>query len=247
MGDRAVNSNRNDRSNDLSPNDRSDESDRPAPPNCTEVRGGIRIRSMLTLMAITDKIRDGESISDFATRIAGAARGGATSIQVRLKTEPASVILEATREIMKRVTVPVIVNDRFDIALAAGCHGVHLGADDIPVSAVRKHTPESFIIGTSVGCTDEVANSRDADFVGIGPVYNTGSKADAGNAIGLDGLQSLMHQANKPTIAIGGITISNAHEVLHSAVDGIAVIGAIFADYNVEDNARQLRSLSPVS
>ena len=94
--------------------------------------------------------------------------------------------------------MPVIVNDRFDLALAAGAAGVHLGPDDVPVVDVRRVTPPEFIIGASVGCDAEIANSELADYVGIGPLYETSSKRDAGNAIGIAEFARLARATGKP-------------------------------------------------
>jgi thiamine-phosphate pyrophosphorylase len=174
-------------------------------------------------MAITDG-----RIDALVDRVAAAVDGGATCVQVRLKHEPARIVAALTRAIVARVSVPVLVNDRFDIALAAEAAGVHVGADDISVSAVRRVVPPGFIIGTSVGCDAEVANAAEADYVGIGPVYATGSKHDAGDAIGLDEFTRLGIATGKPAIGVGGITVSNARAVLDAGGAGIAVIGAIF-------------------
>lgn len=179
--------------------------------------------SILRLMAITDSRTD--AIVD---RVTAAVDGGATCVQVRLKNEPARIIADITRAIVARVSVPVLVNDRFDVALAAGAAGVHVGADDIPVSTVRRAVPPGFIIGTSVGCDAEIFNASEADYVGIGPIYSTGSKHDAGNAIGLTEFTRLATATGKPAIGIGGITASNARAVLDAGGAGIAVIGSIF-------------------
>lgn len=202
---------------------------------------------MLRLMAITDRIRQDEGLDDMISRVQTAVKGGATSVQVRLKDEPDRIVVEVARKLVESVHVPVLVNDRFDIALASGAAGVHVGADDIPVSEIRRMTSKDFIVGASVGDLSEIPNSRDADFVGIGPVYSTPSKEDAGHAIGLDKLSELAIAVNKPVIAIGGITIDNASAVMHTGVAGIAVIGGLFHTPNPKIAARQLRSAIEVS
>jgi thiamine-phosphate pyrophosphorylase len=178
-------------------------------------------------MAITDSLRDGHDA--LLDRVRAAEGGGATCIQVRLKDEPARVVTDVTRAIIRAVRIPVLVNDRFDIALAAGAAGVHLGADDVPAGMVRQHTPPSFIIGVSVGCDAELANAEHADFVGIGPVFGTGSKSDAGAAIGVAELTRLARAAGKPAVGIGGITAQSAGDVIRGGAHGVAVISAIFA------------------
>lgn len=197
--------------------------------------------SILRLMAITDGLDGG--IDSLVDRAAAACRGGATCIQVRLKDTNARTITQVTRAIIGRVNIPVIVNDRFDIALVSQAAGVHLGADDVSVTEVRRLVPPHFIIGTSVGKDSEVQNSQQADFVGIGPVFPTGSKSDAGNAIGTDELIRLSRATQKPTIAIGGINTTNAKSVATLDVAGIAVIRSIFAATDVELAARTLRTI----
>src|SRR4051812_3648542 len=130
---------------------------------------------ILRLVAITDDAEDRRAT--LIDRVAAAVRGGATSIQVRLKTAAPREVVEITRAIMAKVAVPVIVNDRADIALAAGAAGVHVGEADLPVSAIRRFAPPDFIIGASLGGDAELANAKDADYVGIGPVFSSGSRA----------------------------------------------------------------------
>src|SRR4030081_3075321 len=103
---------------------------------------------ILRLVAITDDAEDRRGT--LVDRMAAAVRGGATSVQVRLKTAAPREVVEITREIMIRTSVPVIVNDRADIALAAGAAGVHVGEADLPVSAIRRFAPTNFIIGASL-------------------------------------------------------------------------------------------------
>jgi thiamine-phosphate pyrophosphorylase len=173
-------------------------------------------------------------------RVAAAVRGGATCVQIRLKDTPARVVAEVTRAVIRTVQVPVLVNDRFDIALAAGAAGVHVGAGDIPAPDVRRATPPQFIIGTSVGCDAEIANAAEADFVGIGPIATTGSKSDAGRAIGIAEFARLAAAAGKPAIGVGGITADIATEIIRAGGVGVAVIGAIFAAPDIEAAARSL-------
>src|SRR5512138_1176766 len=125
--------------------------------------------SILRFIAITDNVRDGQT--GLIERAAQVVRGGATCIQLRLKDVSARDLVVLARELVRSVGVPIIVNDRADVAIAAGAAGVHLGADDLPVGAVRAFAPPDFIIGTSVGLDEEIPNARGADYVGIGPVF----------------------------------------------------------------------------
>lgn len=194
--------------------------------------------SIIRLVAITDNVRDGQV--GLIGRASAAAHGGATCIQLRLKDVSARDLVSLARELVRAVGVPVIVNDRADVAVAAGAAGVHLGADDVPVSAVRSFAPAGFIIGTSVGCDEEVANAKDADYVGIGPVFATGSKDNAGPAIGIDEFARLAVATGLPSIGIGGVTHSNARLVIDAGAVGVAVIAAVFGATDPQAAAREI-------
>lgn len=193
----------------------------------------------LRLLAITDDLRDGRD--GLVARTVAAVRGGATMVQVRLKNATGRELVEVTRAIVAAVAVPVLVNDRADVALAAGAAGVHLGVDDLPVSAVRSFVPSGFIIGASLGDESELSHARGADYVGIGPVFRTLSKPDAGDAIGPEGLRRLVLGARLPAVAIGGVTADNVREAMSQGAAGVAVIGAIFGSSDPEAAARELR------
>ncbi|MEO7134865.1 MAG: thiamine phosphate synthase, partial [Vicinamibacterales bacterium] len=124
-------------------------------------------------------------------------------MQLRLKHADARTLVEVGRTLVAQVGAPVLVNDRLDVALACGAIGVHLGADDLPVDAARRVAPAGFVIGTSVGEESEVENARAADYVGVGPVYATLTKLDAGEAIGLVRFTELARQSGRPAVAIG--------------------------------------------
>jgi thiamine-phosphate pyrophosphorylase len=138
------------------------------------------------------------------------------------------------------VNVPVIVNDRADIALAAGAAGVHVGEADLPVSAIRRFAPPAFIIGASLGGDAELANAKDADYVGIGPVFSSDSKSDAGVAIGVAGFKRLADMVRVPAIAVGGITPDRAMQITVNGAAGVAVINAIFRADDPETATRAL-------
>src|ERR1700694_2428067 len=162
---------------------------------------------ILRLVAITDDAEDRRAT--LVDRMAAAVRGGATSVQVRLKTAPPREVVEITRAIMIRTSVPVIVSDR-------------------PVAAIRRFAPGNFIIGASLGSDAELANAKGADYVGIGPVFGSDSKRDAGGAIGVDGFERLASMVQLPAVAVSGITADRALQItVHGAI-GVAVINAIF-------------------
>jgi len=194
--------------------------------------------AILRLVAITDDADDRRAT--LVERVVASVRGGATSIQVRLKTASAREVVEISRAIMSKVTVPVIVNDRADIALAAGAAGVHVGEADLPVIAIRRFAPAGFIIGASLGGDVELANAKDADYVGIGPVFSSDSKNDAGDAIGVAGFKRLAGLVTVPAIAVGGITPDRAMQITVNGAAGIAVINAIFRADDPETATRAL-------
>lgn len=193
----------------------------------------------LRLIAITDDLRDGPF--GLLARSQAAVRGGATMVQVRLKAVEPRGLVEVTRVLVQGLTVPVIVNDRVDVALAAGAAGVHLGADDLAPAVARRIVPAGFIIGASVGDETEVADARAADYVGIGPVYPTDSKGDAGPAIGIARFHRLMTLCERPAVAIGGIAPDSVRAVIEGGAAGIAVIRAVIGAPDPEGAARALR------
>jgi thiamine-phosphate diphosphorylase len=146
------------------------------------------------------------------------------------------------RELVRAVGVPVIVNDRADVAIAAGAAGVHLGIDDLPVNAIRSFAPPEFIIGASVGSVDELLNARGADYAGIGPVFATGSKLDAGGAIGVAEFARLAVATGLPAVAIGGITAANARQVMNAGAAGVATIASVFGATDPRAAAAELAS-----
>lgn len=196
----------------------------------------------LTLVAITDDLGRGQDA--LVARAVSAARGGATTIQLRLKDADARTLVEVARALRAALpaAVPLIVNDRVDVALVAGAQGVHVGIDDLPVAAVRRITPPGFIVGASVGSDAESTNARGADYVGIGPVYGSASKTDAGTAIGVAEFARLAARCGVPAVAIGGIDAANAAPVMAAGAQGIAVIRAVFGARDPERAARDLRA-----
>ena len=195
---------------------------------------------LIRLIAITDDLRDGRS--GLVARAAAAVSGGATMVQVRLKDVEARELVEVTRALVTALAVPVVVNDRMDVALAAGAAGVHLGADDLPPAAARAIAPEGFIIGSSLGMDSELADARCADYVGIGPVYSTDSKADAGADIGVARFARLATQCARPAVAIGGVTAANVAAVVAVGASGVAVIRAVLSSADPGAAARALRT-----
>jgi thiamine-phosphate pyrophosphorylase len=176
-----------------------------------------------------------------------AVAGGADVIQLRDKTLPGRALFDAAvavREITLDAGALFIMNDRMDVALAAGADGVHLGEGDLPIGHARRLAPPGFIIGASVGSVDAAvrATAAGADYVALSPTFSTGSKDDAGPGHGLMTLSGIKAAVSLPLVAIGGITAANVSDVIAAGADGIAVISAVVARDDVTAAARDLRA-----
>ena len=180
-----------------------------------------------------------------------ALAGGAPTIQLRLKSASARELLEAAQTLMPVVRSAgalFIVNDRLDVALAAGADGVHLGPDDLPVKDVRRvadarsGVADTFIVGYSTDTTDEAARAEaeGADYLGVGAVYATANKSDAGDVIGLKGLRRVVRAVSIPVVAIGGITPERAPAVAKTGACGSATIGAVMSAAEPAEAVREL-------
>jgi thiamine-phosphate pyrophosphorylase len=196
----------------------------------------------LRLMVITDpeflKGRDPVAVCQ------AAVRGGATMIQVRWKDGSPRELVALTRALVQALPVPVLVNDRADVALVAGAAGAHLGQDDVPPAAIRPHAPPGFILGTSVGSTEEARGSLEwpVDYWSIGPCYGTANKPDAGSPLGPEGFATLARLAplGMPVIGIGGIDATRAAAIVAAGAVGVAVIGAVLGAPDARAAARSI-------
>ena len=179
-----------------------------------------------------------------------ALGGGVTAIQLRAKGWTDRQLLDAALALVpvcRDAGALFVVNDRLDIALAAGADGVHLGVDDLPVAVARHLLGPDAVIGYSPERdADRLdAEAAGADYLGVGPVYGTGTKLDAGAAIGLAGLQRVVSATSLPVIGIGGITIEQAAEVAGAGAVGVAVVGAVFMADDPTAAAHRLREVLP--
>ena len=198
------------------------------------------VAALLRLMLVTDdRLVQGRDLVALAL---AAERGGVTSVQLRLKQAGGRELVQLVRGLMEALTVPVLVNDRPDVAIATGAAGVHLGPDDVPVELVRRIAPPGFIIGASVGSEAEVGRAGAADYWGIGPWRETATKEDAGTGLGAEGFQRLVALARgKPCIAIGGVRPEDVAIVMAAAGTGVAVVSGILGSEDVEKAARSYR------
>ena len=179
----------------------------------------------------------------------GGGGGGATMVQVRMKGAPAGEIVALARALVGALSVPVIVNDRVDIALAAGAAGAHLGQEDAPLDRLRPHVPAGFLLGISVGAPAEAARAGawPADYWSVGPCFTTANKPDAGPPLGPAGFAALarLAPAGVPVIGIGGITPGNAGAIAEAGAAGVAVVGAVWSATDPAAAARALRAAFP--
>jgi len=165
-------------------------------------------------------------------------------VQLRLKLATAAELARLGRAVLQAVRIPVIVNDRVDVAIAIGAHGVHLGPDDMPVALARRIAPPGFLIGASVGLDTELENGAMADYWGIGPWSRTTSKPDAGRALGAPGFRHIAARAGaRPCIAIGGIQPDDVPPALAAGAAGVAVVSGILDKDDVAAASRRYRAL----
>ena len=163
-------------------------------------------------------------------------------VEVRLKHADARVLVEVTRALVARLAVPIIVNDRTDVALAAGAAGVHLGPDDLPVRSARAIVPRGFIIGASVHDDEDLREAAEADFIAIGPVYGTQSKRGSGVPLGLSELERLVRLSELPAVAVGGMNPENVAAAMETGVVGAAALSALFGAEHPDRAALGIRS-----
>ncbi len=199
---------------------------------------GDNVAQLVRLMLVTDdRLVRGRDLVSLAQ---AAERGGATSVQLRLKQATARELAQLVRGLVQGLRIPVLVNDRPDVAIAAGAAGAHLGPDDMPVALARRIAPPGFVLGASVGSETEAATAGEADYWGIGPWRATPTKEDAGIGLGADGFSRLLRLADgKPALAIGGVTPEDVPVILQAGGKGVAVVSGILGAEDVEAAARR--------
>jgi len=199
------------------------------------------------LYAIVDL--DALGIRDPADLAAGVVEGGAMAVQLRAKTAPARDILDAARRLLPvcaAAGVPLFVNDRVDVAIAAGAQGVHVGQEDLPAAEVRQQTAGTTVrwVGVSTHDLSQVAAAEAAgacDYLGFGPVFSTRSKAGAAATVGLAGVEAAVRACRLPLVAIGGIGPGSARELAALGAHAVAVIDALARAEDPRAVARSFR------
>lgn len=200
----------------------------------------INLADALRLMLVTDDAllagRDPVAVC------AAAVRGGATCVQLRLKRRAPREVVEVARALVAGVPVPVLVNDRPDVALAAGAAGVHLGPEDLAPRLARRVLGPGAIIGASVGGAAEADRAREADYWGVGPWRATGTKDDAGAALGEAGMRRVVAlAAGRPCIAIGAVGPEDVGRLRALGFAGVAVASGLLSG-DPEERARAYRT-----
>lgn len=202
------------------------------------------MKDILKLYLVTDRsLSLGRSLEDV---VAEAVAGGVTIVQLREKDAPTGEFVDLAKRLMKLLKplgIPLIINDRVDVALAADADGVHVGQSDMSVEDVRRLVGPDKIVGLSVENLDDLmkANELDVDYVGISPVYGTPTKTDTAEPFGLEGLKEVVRLSAHPTVAIGGMNASTAAGVMAVGTDGIAVVSAISSAENIKEATKELR------
>jgi thiamine-phosphate pyrophosphorylase len=182
------------------------------------------------LYAIADKARLGSSIFFFAQEVSAA---GVTLIQYRNKGGSPREILSDARELRRLLShATLIMNDRPDLAIAAGFNGAHVGQDDLPAEAARKICPPPMLVGVSTHNMEQLqaAEMTDCDYIAFGPVFSTWSKANPDPVVGSEGIRMARRLTKKPLVAIGGITRTNCQEVIAAGADSVAVISDLLLE-----------------
>lgn len=177
-----------------------------------------------------------------------ALEGGVTLVQYRAKTaSSAEMYAEALqlKALCDSFNVPLIINDRLDIAMAVGAAGVHLGQDDLPCAAARKILGEDYLIGVSAHNPAEakVALQSGADYLGCGAVFGTATKTDV-KKLGTDGLAAICREKGLPVVGIGGVTADNYREVRAAGADGAAIVSGILAQPDIRTTVEAIAKVS---
>lgn len=203
-------------------------------------------KETMLLYAVTDRSWVGKQT--LYEQVESALKGGATCVQLREKELDETSFLEeaiALKKLCGKYGVPLIINDNVDIALKCGADGIHVGQSDMAARNVRKAVGDKMIIGVSAQTVEQAlaAQSAGADYLGVGAVFPTSTKLDA-SEVSRQTLKEICAAVDIPVTAIGGINKSNISELSGTGVDGVALVSAIFAAENIEEECKVLKKLS---
>jgi len=201
----------------------------------------------LSLYLVTDRSLSLNRPLEFI--VEEAVKGGVTMVQLREKDCSSKEFYEQAIKLkacLKPYNIPLIINDRMDIALACDAEGLHIGQSDIPFPIARKLLGKDKIIGLSVESIQDALDANaldDLDYIGISPVFSTPTKTNTAPAFGLEGIKTIKQCCKHPSVAIGGINASNTAEIISAGANGIAVVSAIMSAANPQESAQQLNKI----
>ena len=196
-----------------------------------------------SLYLVTDRgLSLGRTIEEV---VDSAVKGGVTCVQLREKDCSSGEFLDLALSLKANLSgrgIPLIINDRLDIALAAEADGVHLGQHDIPLSAAKRIASGRLLIGISAESVEDAvrAEAGGADYIGVSPVFSTPTKTDTAPPLGLEGVRAIRKAVSIPIVGIGGLSLENAGQVIGSGADGVAVVSAVMSAPDPEMAARLL-------
>lgn len=198
----------------------------------------------LSLYLVTDKSED---VEKFLNTIEEAIKGGVTVVQIREKTADTLDFYNLALKVKKITTkynVPLIINDRVDVALAIDADGVHVGQSDMPCDITRKLIGKNKILGVSAATIKEAqkAEKDGADYIGTGAVFPTKTKDDA-SSVTKQELKDIVDSINIPVVAIGGINLINAHELTDTGIAGLSVVSAIMSSDNPKKSSQEILNI----
>ena len=204
------------------------------------------MKNLLKLYLVTDRdLSLGRSLEEV---VAEAVAGGVTVVQLREKdasTGEFGALARRLMNLLKPLGIPLIINDRVDVALAVDADGVHIGQSDMQYEDARRLLGPDKIIGLSVESFEDIenANALDVDYIGISPVYGTPTKTDTAEPFGLAGLRKAVSMSVHPTVAIGGMNAGTIADVMGAGADGVAVVSAICSARNIREATSELKSI----
>lgn len=204
------------------------------------------IKDALKLYLVTDRdLSLGRSLEEIVKQ---SVEGGVTMVQLREKETSTGEFVTLARKLMsvlKPLNVPLIINDRVDVALAVDADGVHIGQSDMAYEDARRLLGKNKIIGLSVENFEDIekANKLDVDYIGISPVFGTPTKTDTAQPFGIKGLKQAVRMSVHPTVGIGGMNLETVKDVMQTGCNGIAVVSAICSAENPTEAALNLKCI----
>lgn len=200
----------------------------------------------LSLYLVTDRdLSMGRSLEEIVKE---AVKGGITMLQLREKNTSTADFYKiacSLKNLLKGHNIPLIINDRLDIAIASDADGLHIGQSDMPYSVVREILGKDKIIGLSVETIEQAreANELDVDYIGLSPVFSTNTKTDINTPLELEGIREIASFTKHKTVAIGGINTQNTGDIIKNGADGIAVVSAIISQESPKMAAAELKKI----